>query len=252
MCLIKLRNIIGLVTISFAFYSCTKPIMYFPNTTTTQVLKEKGDINLSGSLGTNGFETQGTYTYQENIGVISSLNYYNGKNQPDSTIDSFYQLFSEIGLGYNFPLKSDNVILSSFIGIGVGDVKRKNKFNQHKGTYLKQFIQLNFGYHGESFDIYLINKVSNINFIRWKSSYKSNLNDNKMDFKYDASFNEFLIHIALGNNDIKFFLQNGFSLLMNGDYDNLVYSQFPLIWVGGINIKFNPMKSKKKNPEIIF
>ena len=241
-------------------FSCTPPL-YIPNTTNVPTLKEKGDLDLSYSLGTNGNDLQGSYAINDNVGVMLNGSY--GSSKSDSNNNFTKHQFLELGGGYTFILNKDKTdetktIFSAFGGFGVGSASGEYSFsfltsnvytNNVFGNYSRAFIQPSIGISSLNVDFFFTFRTSYVNFSDIKNELdQSIINDeyiNELDEalnpKKSNVFYEPTLTLNVGGDQLKFMMQAGLSSGLYPQYE-MAFRQRPIIFIFGIKSDLNVFK----------
>lgn len=240
-------------------YSC-RPPLYIPNTTNVPTLKEKGDIDASYTLGTNGHDLQGNYAITNNWGVMLNGSYGNSKS--DSSASFNRHEFIEIGGGYTINLNEDKlnenkVLFSAFGGYGFGSssglyaysIGNSMYSHQTNGTYTRAFIQPSIGYSTNNVDIFFTLRSTYVNVNKIKNELEQSLlNDEYLDDfgnlvkrKNSNIFYEPTLTIRAGGEQVKGFLQFGFSKGLTPNYQT-IFRQRPIIFIIGLHADLNVLK----------
>ncbi len=254
-----MKTIIYAITLSVIAISCTPPL-YIPNTTNTPTLKEKGDVDVSYSLGTNGHDLQGAYAITNNWGAMLNGSY--GNSHSDSSANYNKHTFLEFGGGYTFNLNQDKTntdrgIFSIFGGYGFGNSSGLYSYsfndhvysNQTTGNYSRIFIQPSVGYSNNNFDVFFTLRTSHVTVHEIKNELEQSLIDETyidefgdvVPFKNRNTFYEPTLTLRVGGEYVKGLLQLGFSKGLTPYYQT-VFRQRPIIFIMGIHADLNVFK----------
>ena len=137
--------------------------LYKPNAIHSPLLKQKGDLNASASIGLSGsglYNLQGAYAPSDHIGVIIDGMYHRRySGSVDSVKEKLNMFFGEAGAGYftTFGVEKSK-LFQCYGGIGYGITKDKmgnsNQSNPEvSAKYFNVFIQPGLAITGENFEI---------------------------------------------------------------------------------------------------
>lgn len=106
--------------ILFLFTGCVT--LYRPNAVYSPLLKEKGDLNTSGSVGLSGcglYNLQAAYAISEHTGIMVDGMYHRRHiSSDDASVDKLNMFFGEAGAGYFTPLGKKKIELFQVYGGG--------------------------------------------------------------------------------------------------------------------------------------
>jgi hypothetical protein len=137
--------------------------LYKPNAIHSPLLKEKGELNASASLGLSGcglYNLQAAYAISNHTGVMIDGMYHNRhKSSADSSVEKLNMFFGETGAGYftTFGNKK-NVLFQCYGGGGYGittdKISNANQPNpEMNAKYYNIFIQPGLAYTSKYFNV---------------------------------------------------------------------------------------------------
>lgn len=137
--------------------------LYKPNVIHSPLLKEKGELNTSASLGISGsglYNCQAAYALSNHTGIILDGMYHQRRtDKGDSTVQKLHMLFAETGAGYftTFGPKK-NGLFQCYSGGGYGSTTDKsNKSNpdnpELNAKYFNLFIQPGVAFINKDFSV---------------------------------------------------------------------------------------------------
>lgn len=137
--------------------------LYKPNAIHSPMLKEKGEINTSASLGLSGcglYNVQAAYAISKHTGVMIDGMYHNRRiNSADSSVEKLNMFFGEAGAGYFTTFgNGKNGLFQCYGGGGYGSTKDKianaNQPNPEvNAKYFNIFIQPGLALTGKNFEV---------------------------------------------------------------------------------------------------
>jgi hypothetical protein len=137
--------------------------LYKPNIIHSPMLIEKGDLNLSASLGLSGsglYNLQASYAISNHGGMLIDGMYHSRHiNSSNSAVDNLNMVFGEAGAGYFTRFGSHaNSIFQCYSGAGFGYTSDKMEnatqpSPEVNSKYINVFIQPGMFYHNEYFDL---------------------------------------------------------------------------------------------------
>ncbi|HRP90625.1 MAG TPA: hypothetical protein PKX92_11370 [Edaphocola sp.] len=164
----KLKILIGLF-IFLSLSSCSR-YYYAPALQNVPLIKEEGDFNFIGSIGTSDevkmFDFQTAYAITDHIPI--TFNYMYGKGGDFSTQNAGKVNYFELGSGYTFPFKEGKIRVGAFGGFGLGKqyhvypdspTMLTARINQYK-----YYLQPAIGLHFNAFELILSNEISYLAF----------------------------------------------------------------------------------------
>lgn len=137
--------------------------LYKPNAIHSPMLKEKGELNSTASLGVSGcglYNLQVAYAISSHTGVMINGMYHNRhKSSADSSVEKLNMFFGECGAGYftSFGNNKD-VLFQCYSGGGYGiTTDNMNNTNQPNpeinAKFFNIFIQPGLAYTGKYFQV---------------------------------------------------------------------------------------------------
>jgi hypothetical protein len=139
--------------------------LYKPNVIHSPLLKEKGDLNTTASIGISGcglYNLQAAYAISNHAGIMLDGMYHNRRfSSADSSIEKLNMFFGEAGAGYFTPFKNQkNKLFQCYSGAGYGITKDKidnaNQTNpEMNAKYFNLFIQPGLSFANKSFEVAL-------------------------------------------------------------------------------------------------
>jgi hypothetical protein len=140
--------------------------LYKPNAIYSPLVKEKGDVNASASLGISGcglFNLQAAYAISDHAGVmIDGMNHNKQTSRTSSsvtTVEKLHIFSGEIGAGYFTPFGDNKKgLFQCYSGIGYGNSRDRiydpNQPNPLiSAKYYSFFIQPGIAYTSKNFDV---------------------------------------------------------------------------------------------------
>lgn len=157
-----------ILIIGLSLTSCA-PVLYSTVGTNAPLLKEKGEVALSGGYAQVDSENNGYLGYYSGAGGIN-LQFAAAVDSNLAVISSFYTLGSkddefdwtgngtyfELGIGkFASGKKSKNLIGEVFIGTGFGSIRNSSGYAEIRTSYIKPFLQPSGGVRTKYFDFAL-------------------------------------------------------------------------------------------------
>lgn len=146
-----------IILLSAFLYSC-RAVFYVPNSVNTPLFTQKGDFNVNGNLGANGYDLQAAYAPTNEIGVI--LNSSFADRSSDSSSNYHKHLLIESGVGY-YKTLGNNGRFEIFGGGGLSKVEGSYSYTELftnnritdrvNGKYYRLFIQPSIGVNTTAF-----------------------------------------------------------------------------------------------------
>jgi hypothetical protein len=208
--------------------------LYEPNAIHSPMLKEKGELNTSASLGASGcglFNLQSSYALSNHLGVMVDGMYHHKNTSTDTTGgERLNILFGEAGAGYFTPFGENKEWLFQCYG-GGGYGITNDKFEgttepdpQVNAEYYNVFIQPGFSYKYNYFETAFDLRANYIQFL-YIHAYDYPLIewwDPDLNMYSDTTLNFIILEPALtfkiGEGNLKGVLQLGVTLpLINSD-----------------------------------
>jgi len=164
----EIRRIIG-VLLLLPLGACS-PVYYAPNIANAPLLREKGDLRLSGHVG-GGDAVEGMYqgsvawAFHERLGVYGSFYRGNGsRSNSDGTTTSGTGHELEIAIGY-YKRFSRGFGIETFAGFqhGGGENTYSDAYRVNYSSR-KPFGQLNLGYRGRIFEAAFAQRLSRLTY----------------------------------------------------------------------------------------
>lgn len=245
----KIFHIISLF-ISIVFASCNA--FYVPALVNTPMFEEKNETCINASVGTNGYNFQGAYSFSNNWAIIANARYrkaysngYHGKCWSNSHL-------GELGFGYFKNWGDLKFELFNGLGFDYNPILMKINSWESYTIYRKTnyFIQPSIGAVTQNFEVAFSTKLNSILY-----GY-SNLRYEKNFFPFLSTI-EPAITLRAGYKHVKFFYQIGLaipyfnpgSFLIPEDvtYFNFYTAQYLTMSLGA-NIKIAQRYKSKKAP----
>ncbi len=142
-------------------------MVYAPNSQNVPLLKEKGEVNISGSyLGTwstDGFGIKGAAALDS--GFALAVN-YNRLTTDDTDSDDWLAKFSyfEGAIGTFGEIKGTDFIYEVFGGVGQASIDNTQRNEAVNIRYLKPFIQPSIGLHKEAVELALTTRLALVSY----------------------------------------------------------------------------------------
>ena len=137
--------------------------LYKPNAIHSPMLKEKGDLNTSASIGLSGcglYNLQAAYAISNHTGVIIDGMYHNRYfSSADSSVEKLNMFFVEAGAGYFTKFGYEkNGLFQCYSGGGYGyttdKISNSNQpYPEVSTKYFNIFIQPGLGFKSEYYDM---------------------------------------------------------------------------------------------------
>jgi hypothetical protein len=136
-------------------YSCAPA--YVPNRVNAPLLTNKGEIQISASIGTSGFDPQIAYAVTNSIGLMANASVLDMSSDETSESDIYHShIFFEFGPGYYRNLNR-GFKFETFTGIGFGRINgeyENSLWTSNVDVKSKRyFLQPSFGYTSKLLDI---------------------------------------------------------------------------------------------------
>lgn len=222
---------------------------YFPTPVQTPLLSEKNELKITASIPG---DVSVAYAPGKNIGVFSTVSFYNEWKESSTTINSAQEenekngnhLVFEAGAGY-FKKSDKNLLLEIYGGFGLGKFDIDSKYNndpinyEYKIPTSKFFINPSFGIKKELVELAFSMRFTALSFGKRTTNFNSEMIDNEelenLDtrtyFFYEPSFT-----IRAGFKPLKFHYQLGYSHKFGRSYLNYM----PLFSTLGVTIDITP------------
>jgi hypothetical protein len=137
--------------------------LYKPNAIHSPMLREKGELNASASLGLSGcglYNLQAAYAISDHTGVMIDAMYHNRhSDNADSSVERLNMVFAEAGVGYFTKFSNqENGLFQCYGGVGYGFTTDKMNYTHQpypevNAHFFNLFIQPGVVYHSEYFDM---------------------------------------------------------------------------------------------------
>jgi hypothetical protein len=146
----------------FIFTACVT--LYKPNAIHSPILKAKGEINTSASLGLSGsglYNFQTAFAVSEHTGIIIDGMYHNRHiSSADSSVEKLNIFFGEAGAGYFTTAGNKNRLFQCYSGLGYGStsdriVSADQSVPEVKAEYFNIFIQPGIAFMNKYFNVAL-------------------------------------------------------------------------------------------------
>lgn len=148
---IQMRPVVKTLILGMFFAVTGCVTLYKPNTINSPMLKEKGDLNTSGSIGLSGcglYNLQAAYAISNHAGILADGMYHRRQiNSADSAIEKLNMFFGEAGAGYFTTFGDKNAgFFQCYGGGGYGFTKDKmydagQSYPEVNARYFNVFIQ---------------------------------------------------------------------------------------------------------------
>lgn len=137
--------------------------LYKPNAIHSPLLKDKGDLNTSASIGISGcglYNLQAAYAPTEHMGIMmDGMYHYRSINSADSSVERLNIFFGEAGAGYFTTFGTEKKLLfQCYSGAGFGSTKDRmentSQFNPEvNAKYNNVFFQPGIGYTNKNIEM---------------------------------------------------------------------------------------------------
>jgi len=249
-----MKKYILILIIGLGFSSCG---IYRQNVVNVPLMQQKGQTQISGHIGFNGYDGQAGYALTNNIAVIANYNNLGIKRDGSSTNYSIDKhSFAEIGAGYykknkkelltEFFLVAGNGMTSRFVTGGDTIVGHTPLFADFRKVYYNRFlIQADFGKLHGKFEYAFSPRIFFINYY--------NIEDNATDEYKHVSSSYLYSDIALTTryNFAKYFKISGqvsLTIPLTG-YKVAYYEASPINGSIGLIINMNFFRPDDKKKE---
>ena len=200
--------------------------IYKPNAVQSPMLKEKGDLTISGSVGlvSTGFmNVQTSYAVDKHIGIMAN-GMLHSRNDTRDSLKDFLNIYStEMAIGYfDKPESNDNVQYHCYLGGGIGNSKHiltgtTDKSPNVTSRYYNYFVQPGVTFFGKGVDVGLDLKANYVKLKYFNSDIFKRYNlwpDEWMSHDTALSFMnvEPAVTVRLGNDRFKGIAQLGFTI----------------------------------------
>lgn len=157
----KMKNLLLFIVAILLLSSCTT--LYKPNMVQSPMLKEKGDLNVSGSLGVTGMgngHVQAAYAPKEHLGIMLNLMGHSESEGYDTNPEKLNILNAEAGIGIHKKFGSkNNLLLQVYAGYGRGrsvnfiETNTPESRPEMSSNFSSLFFQPGIAYFGEFMDV---------------------------------------------------------------------------------------------------
>ncbi|MFM9945650.1 MAG: hypothetical protein ACKVQB_10510 [Bacteroidia bacterium] len=272
MSLIKSFFVFSILGLLFLVESCSLKF-YAPTTAATPLFRQKGEAQLSGSLG-NGDEInqslqgQFAYAFDSSVAVYGTLYSAKGGVEKENQTSGKGSQF-ELGIGY-FNTLTRKTSYEIYGGFAYGSsayntyrtyeskTKDTRQFPVYvNSTFIKPFVQGNYGYRSPYFDAILNLRLGYLN-IKEPGELESNMDTSYVGVpnedvdRVKSAPNSFLVEpgitLRFGYEPLKLQLHTGWSFNSNGDK----YPQENIVFSVGLVGMLNSATKKKKTPPLNF
>lgn len=188
-----MKTLVQLISIGISIILTGCVTLYKPNIVHSPMLKEKGELTTSASLGISGsglMNLQAAYATSNNTGIMINGMYHNRNlKSADSSVNRLNIFFGEAGAGYFNTLGSEkNFLFQCYGGGGYGHSNDKitntnQPYPEVRANYLNLFIQPGLAFTDKNLDVafdlranyvHLFNIYANLyeQFDFWNTNYK--------------------------------------------------------------------------------
>lgn len=211
--------ILGLLAVS------CRPL-YIPNYINAPLLTQKNEFQAGGSINTSGYDLQGAFALNEQIGLIGNFNFQNNRITAEN---SRYNYSGEGGIGY-FKSLSNKGSAEVYAGFGQGYAKIRHIdsigiFDLTRGHYSKFFLQTDFGFVSDAFDA----GAALRGLFMYYPDYMFSARLSPLDSFSGRAFGAYIepaFFLKLGYKNIKFTGQAGLSIPVAGNPHQLILNHF--------------------------
>lgn len=152
--ILKIVFIISSLALVVFTASCVP--VYTPNVVNAPLLTQKGEANISGHVGTNGFDFQSSFSLTPNIALMANGSFFRSNYEETNDYEEHY--FGEGGIGWYKSLGQAGR-LEAFAGYGYGKSKAEDEWyflgpqtEISEAYYHRFFIQTDLGATLDFFD----------------------------------------------------------------------------------------------------
>lgn len=196
------------VSLVLLFVVGCKTPTYMPSTPYTGLMTQKGEIQLSGHMGTHGLQGHGVYAFTDYLLAGASFMYYRAveNSNTNNEIEQTQNLVSAMLGGY---LASEGIFRASLMaGGGLG---RSDKEQSYTSAHKTAFLQTNMGITTKFVDAG--------GAVRYTyAEYDGEYNDGQ-GFYYNGTFLEPYFFLRLGYRPVKLEAMIGMPMIANRDND---------------------------------
>lgn len=255
----KAGRIILSIGMLFLYTSCVT--LYKPNAVQSPLLKEKGELNASASLGLSGcglYNLQGAYALSNHAGIMLNGMYHNRiRKSDDTSVERLNMIFGEIGTGYfNTFGKEKNGLVQCYSGGGYGYTSDRidaadQTYPEVNTQYFNVFIQPGVAFINKNLEVAFDVRANYVRLFNIHAYLYDQFEFWNTDFQYFSGISlDFMnlepnITIKLGNEKFKTILNTALTIptIHPKSYFDINTSSmliFPLIKFSvGINYTFN-------------
>lgn len=231
------------------------------------MLKEKGDGNLTASMGISGsglYNVQGAYAVSKHVGVMANGMYHQRRTTQGESKEDLNVIFGEAGAGYFHTFGEGNGGVFQYFG-GAGYGNSNDKLVQSgepgkvlQGQFANVFVQPGIAYVGENFNIGFDIRANYVNVFHIRApmytdfAFWNTQTQQHVDTSLSFANLEPAITMRLGGEQMKFHLQLGAVVpFYKPDaylaVNNAAMLAFPLLKVSfGLNYRFSLRKNKEE------
>lgn len=215
----------------FLLSACSH-VYYAPNGQNVPLLKEQGELQISGaSAGSGeggGANIQGAYAITNNVGVV--LNSYIASGENDDSGANGNGFAVEGGAGWFKPI-NDFIVFESYAGVGGGSINNNYADNtSSKVSFVRPYIQPAIGFTSNYVDLAFATRFAMLNYTGISRS----------GMMLDSTNNAQLNYI--GDNKTQLFFEPGVTLRAGWKY---VKFQFQYVW--SVNLNNNAINRDNHN-----
>ncbi len=262
----KMKNLLLFGAVIVLLSSCSA--LYKPNMIQSPMLKEKGDFNVSGTLGISGMgngHLQTAYAPAKNLGIMLNIMGHN-ESERFSTKSQKLQIFNgEAGIGIHNKFGSNNnILLQVYTGYGLGHsvnfIKSESSLTRPEmsANISSIFFQPGIAYTSDLMDVALDLRFKHVNmfdlnaqlykeFDWWNTEYEF-FNNSSITF----GLFEPALTLKIGDENFRGIFQGGLTIpIANVDNYNRVnpydFLALPFLKLGvGFEYKINTQKKRKE------
>lgn len=168
----------------FVFTGCAP--VYVPNSVHTPMLEDKGDGQVSGFVGSSGFDVQTALGVSDHIGVSADFSY--GQRADEEDDDFHRHQFGEVGIGYFNDISSWSQF-EVYGGYGRGQAETVDEYvfiTQQEiratGRYDRFFVQPALGFEVGPLRMNGAVRLARVNFYEFETSRETQRRNNPVLF----------------------------------------------------------------------
>ena len=194
---------IFLIGITFIFTGCVT--LYKPNAIHSPLIKEKGDLNASASIGASGcglYNLQAAYAISNNIGImIDGMHHRRRLSSADSSVEKLEMFFGEAGAGYFTRFGNNkNGLFQCYSGAGYGVSKDRvtslhRDPNEMNAKYFNVFIQPGVAFTGKNFEMAFDLRANYVNLFNIRSPLYDKFEWWNTDFRFHSDTSLYFINL---------------------------------------------------------